>query len=79
MINGQTYLGVTNYYGDSQKYDAKSVVYRASRARFIKYQEIPTHGARGMMSFEYKGHTYLAVVNHYNQKNNINNALYKWV
>ena len=80
VINGQTYLGVTNYYGDSQKYNAKSVVYRASGARFIKYQEIPTHGARGMMSFEYKGHTYLAVANFYNgQKHNINSALYKWV
>ena len=80
VINGQTYLGVANYYGDSQKYNAKSVVYRASGARFIKYQEIPTHGARGMMSFEYKGHTYLAVANHYNgQKSNINSALYKWV
>ena len=80
VINGQTYLGVTNYYGDSQKYNAKSVVYRASGARFIKYQEIPTNGARGMTSFEYKGHTYLAVANYYNgQKRNINSALYKWV
>ena len=75
VINGQTYLGVTNYYGDSQKNNAKSVVYRASGARFIKYQEIPTHGARGMTSFEYKGHTYLAVVNHINK----NSAPYNWI
>ena len=79
MINGQTYLGVANHYGDSQKYNTKSVVYQASGAQFIKYQEIPTHGAFGMTSFEYKGHTYLAVVNHYNQKYNINSTLYKWV
>ena len=80
VINGQTYLGVTNYYGDSQKFNAKSVVYQASGAKFIKYQEISTHGGRGMMSFEYKGHTYLAVANYYNgQKHNINSALYKWV
>jgi len=33
-----------------------------------------------MTTFEYKGHTYLAVANQsYNQKNNINSALYKWV
>ena len=80
VINGQTYLGVTNYYGDSQKFNAKSVVYQASGAKFIKYQEISTHGGRGMTSFEYKGHTYLAVANYYNgQKHNINSALYKWV
>ena len=80
VINGQTYLGVTNYYGDSQKYNAKSVVYQASGARLIKYQEIPTHGGHGMTSFEYKGHTYLAVANYYNgKKYNINSALYKWV
>ena len=80
VINGQTYLGVTNYYGDSQKFNAKSVVYQASGAQFIKYQEISTHGARGMTSFEYKGHTYLAVANYYNgQKYNINSTLYKWV
>ena len=79
VISGQTYLGVANYYDDSQKYNTKSVVYQASGAQFIKYQEISTHGGRGMTSFVYKGHTYLAVVNHYNQKNNINSALYKWI
>ena len=79
VINGQTYLGVSNYYDDSKKENTQSVVYQASGARFIKYQEIPTHGGHGMTSFEYKGHTYLAVVNHYNQKYNINSALYKWV
>ena len=79
VINGQTYLGVANYHGDSQKYNTQSVVYQASGARFIKYQEIPTHGGHGMTSFEYKGHTYLAVTNYYNKKYNINSALYKWV
>ena len=80
VISGQTYLGVANHHGDSQKHNTKSVVYQASGAQFIKYQEIPTHGAFGMTSFEYKGHTYLAVANYYNrQKYNINSALYKWV
>ena len=80
VINGVTYLGVANYHGDSQRHNTQSVVYQASGARFIKYQEIPTHGGSGMTSFEYKGHTYLAVVNGYNnQKYNINSALYKWM
>ena len=79
VISGQTFLGVANYHGDSQKYNTHSVVYQACGAQFIKYQEIPTHGARDMTTFEYKGHTYLAVANHYNQKYNINSALYKWV
>ena len=80
VISGQTFLGVANYYGDSQKHNTQSVVYQASGARFIKYQEIPTHGARDMTTFEYKGHTYLVVANYYNQKKyNINSVLYKWV
>ena len=57
VISGQTYLGVANHYDSSQKYNTQSVVYQASGARFIKYQEFPTHGARGMRSFEYEGHT----------------------
>ena len=80
MINGQTYLGGSNYHDDSKKQNTQSVVYQASGARFIKYQEIPTDSGHGMTSFKYKGHTYLAVANNYNgQKHNINSALYKWV
>ena len=79
VISGQTFLGVANYHGDSQKHNTQSVVYQASGAQFIKYQEIPTHGAYDMTTFEYKGHTYLAVANQYNQKYNINSALFKWV
>ena len=82
VICGETYLGVANHYDSNQKYNTQSVVYQASGARFIKYQDIPTHGAHGMTSFEYKVHTYLAVANYYNSqttKHNINSALYKWV
>ena len=80
VISGQTYLGVANYFGNSQKHHTQSVVYQASGARFNKYQEFVTHGARDMTSFDHKGHTYLAVANYYNgQKYNINSALYKWV
>ena len=80
VISGQTFLGVANHYSDSQKYNTQSVVYQASGAQFIKYQEIPTHGARDMTTFEHKGHTYMAVANHRTQtKYNINSTLYKWV
>jgi len=80
VISGQTYLGVANHYDTSQKHNTQSVVYQASGARFVKYQEFPTHGAHDMTSFEYKGHTYLAVANYYKSKrHNINSALYKWV
>ena len=49
--------------------------------QFIQYQEISTQGARDMTSFEYNGHTYLAVANSQNNdgKYNINSALYKWI
>ena len=78
-ISGHTYLGMANHYDRNQKYNKQSVVYQASGAQFIKYQEISTHRAHDMTSFEYKGHTYLAVANAYNQRYNINSALYKWV
>ena len=79
VISGHTYLGVANFQSGSQKKNIQSAVYQASGSQFVRYQEISTHGARDMTSFEYKGHTYLAVVNYYNQKYNINSALYKWV
>ena len=82
VISGQMYLGVANHYDSSQKHNTQSAVYQASGARFVWYQEFPTHGAFGMTSFEYKGHTYLAVANHYNtqsRKYNINSAVYEWV
>ena len=80
VISGQTFLGVANHHGDSQKHNTRSVVYQASGSRFVNYQEFPTHGAVDMTSFEYKGHTYLAVANYYNgQKYNINSPLYEWV
>ena len=80
VISGQTYLGVANYYDSSQRHNTQSVVYQASGAQFVKYQEFPTHGAHDMTSLEYKGHTYLAVANHYNsQRYNINSAVYKWL
>ena len=79
LISGQMFMGVANYYGDSQKYNTKSVVYQVCGAQFIKYQEIPTHGARDMTTFEYRGYSYLAVANRYNQKYNIKSFLYKWI
>ena len=79
MISCHTFLGMANFYTRSQKYNTQSTVYQAAGAKFIEYQEISTHGAHDMTSFEYKGHTYLAVANHYNKKYNINSALYKWV
>jgi len=80
VISGQMFFGVANHHGDSQKYNTHAVVYQASGSRFVNYQEILTYGAADMTSFEYKGHTYLAVANYNNgQKHNINSALYKWV
>ena len=80
VISGQTYLGVANAHLSSKKPYTQSVVYQASGARFIKYQEIPTNGGWDMTAFEYKGHTYLAVANRYSKdrKFNANSALYKW-
>ena len=77
---GQTFLGVANYKDDGQGYKTKSVIYRFSGEQFIAYQELSTKGAKGMTSFQYNGHTYLAVANSDDGRNvNINSTLYKWI
>ena len=80
MMCGQRFLGVASYYDDDNGFNTMSVVYRVSQGHFIEYQEIPTQGAFGMTSFQYKGHTYLAVANRLTNLNkwNINSALYNW-
>ena len=79
MMCSQSFVGVASYYDDDNGRNTMSVVYRVSQEQFIEYQEIPTQGAFGMTSFQYKGYTYLAVANFKtNKKHNINSALYKW-
>ena len=73
VMCNQSFLGVANYYDDDNSHNTMSVVYRVSQEQIIEYQEIPTHGAFDMTSFQYKGHTYLAVANRFT-----NGALYKW-
>ena len=79
VISGQTFLGVVNTLGENEKFNTKSVVYQASGSRFVNYQEIPTHGAVDMTTFEYKGDTYLAVANFLDEKKFTISVLYKWV
>ena len=81
VMCGETFLGVANFRDDRQSYTTKSVIYRYSGERFIQYQEIPTQGAWDMTSFEYNGHTYLAIANYKNNngKHNINSAVYNWI
>ena len=80
MMCSQTFLGVANHFDDDDRYNTKSVIYRVSQEQFTKYQEISTRGAFDMTSFQYKGHTYLAVANHIDNSNkgNINSTLYMW-
>ena len=79
MMCSQTFLGVANHFNLHNWFHTMSVVYRFSQEKFIEIQEIPTQGAFDMTSFQYKGHTYLAVANRKSNYNwNINSALYKW-
>ena len=78
MMCSQSFVGVASYYDDDNGRNTMSVVYRVSQEQLIEYQEIPTQGAFGMTTFQYKGHTYLAVANRYSNKWNVNSALYKW-
>ena len=84
VICGQTFLGVANQRDisrsrDNKRFNIKSVVYRASGDQFAAYQKISTFGATDMTSFEYKGYTYLAIANSWNDDNqrNIDSTLYK--
>ena len=84
VICGQTFLGVANQLDISRsrynkRFNIKSVVYRASGDQFAAYQKISTFGATDMTSFEYKGYTYLAIANSWNDDNqrNIDSTLYK--
>jgi len=78
---GETFLGVANHKDDSQRYNTKSVIYRYTGEQFIQYQETSTQGASDMTSFEYNGHTYLAIASYQNNdwKFNIKSALYRWI
>jgi len=81
VMCGQTFLGVANQMDDSQGFNTKSVIYQYSGQQFIQYQEISTQGASDMTSFEYNGHTYLAIANLVSNGfvYNANSALYKWI
>ena len=73
VMCGQTFLGVANGKG-------ASVVYRFTGRLYVKYQENLIHGARDITSFQYKGHTYLAIAQYKKDgKFNVNSTLYKWI
>ena len=74
VMCGQTFLGVADNLG------TKTELYRFSAlGQFTKYQELSTFGAIDMTSFEYKGHTYLAIANYGNNQRNIESTVYKWI
>ena len=74
VMCGQTFLGVAD------QYRTKTVLYRFSASgQFTKYQELSTFGAIDMTSFEYKGHTYLAIANYGRSQRNIESTVYKWI
>ena len=80
IMCSQTFLGIANHLDDDDRFNTRSVIYRFSQEQFTEDQEILTQGAFDMTSFQYKGHTYLAVANFANNSNkgNINSRLYKW-
>ena len=81
VMCGQTFLGVANRRNDDGSgFNSLLVVYQASGENFTKYQGISTWVAADMTSFEYKGHTFLAVANFRNsdKKFHINSTVYRW-
>ena len=74
VICGQTFLAVAN------QSNAIFALYWLSQGKFTRYREISTVWASDMTSFQYRGHTYLAVASsgNYNQQN-IKSTVYKWI
>ena len=73
VMCGQMFLGFT------ELENHKSTLYRFSLDKFTKYQEISTFGSYDMTSFEYKGYTYLVIVNTGNSaQSSKKSTLYKW-
>ena len=74
VMCGQTFLGVV----DESR--TKTELYQFSAlGQLTKYQELSTSGAIDMTSFEYKGHTYLAIANYGSSQRNIESTVYKWI
>lgn len=80
VINGEVFLALANNYGNSQKYAVNSVIYKASGATFVKYQELDTSGASTFCQFAVQSEQFLAVANYYNSnKYDLNIGIYKWL
>ena len=75
VMCGQTFLVVA----DRDK--TTTVLYRFSaHGQFTKYQDLLSFGAIDTKSFEYKGHTYLAIANsRNNSQTNIESTVYAWI
>ena len=72
VICGQTFLAVAN------QTNSIFALYWFSQGKFTRFREISTVWASDMTSFQYRGHTYLAVASsgYYNQQN-IKSMVYK--
>jgi len=77
-MNGEMFFAVANYRGDSGGYSVRSVVYKASGARFTLYQDLQTSGARGVHAIVHKGQRYLVFANYYKSNYNIDSFVYKF-
>ena len=73
VMCGQTFLGVVDQYRTTELYQFSAL------GQLTKYQELSTSGAIDMTSFEYKGHTYLAIANFGHSQRNIESTVYKWI
>jgi len=78
-MNGEKFLAIANYHGDSAKYSARSAVYKTSGAQFTLYEDLQTYGARIARAIVHKGQRYLAFANNYNNNYNIDSFVYKFI
>ena len=71
-MNGETFLAVSNYHGDSAGYSVRSVVYKASGSKFTFYQDFQTFGSYAVDAIVDKGQSYLVFANHRKSSANFN-------
>jgi len=78
-MNGEMFLAIANFRGDSGGYSVRSVVYKASGAQFTPYQDLQTFGAHGVHAIVHKGQRYLVFANSIKSKHNIDSFVYRFL
>lgn len=80
-INGSLFLAFANFYGDKEKWNTDSFIYKLndSTGKFFFFQSIPTNGTRNVEHFTIADKHFLAFACHHNGLTyQLNSVVYQW-